>query len=720
MKKNKGNTLVVMITCVIMMTMFDINLTLSRSNSSESKYVGLTLSEAVKIFEPTPLISDKIKGHPRLFLQQDEIASLQQRAQGAFQNDWLRIKNQTISDSLLQSASLCYLITNDDVYLNIARKKIQELMSVKAWAGDPYDPDQNRDVYLGEKMHALVFAYDMLFFHLSTDEREAIRNQLAYNCRLTYNYYVTAKREWDYQQNHPYLPMTAMALVGYALYDEEPDAKEWTRLSECFLQRTLKCNGADGWYSSGWGYAKAVGQLATYAEAHYQMTGSKDALLAPVLRQMPTYLRHMLLPGGRNFFDFADCQSTYSQKWEREAPRAYDPFYFFKTPTWREKLDSGHPPSFRFMHICDLVAARFQDAKAQEVAEYGRKQSISRSYWSLLWKDPNINPASVNSLPTGYYFDDHEVAIWRSGWDDNATAVAIKCGPPLGHRNLQSLKEIPDLYLRAWHKHPDAGSFILFSKAEFLCTDTGYLHPKRSVDHNTILINGRGQEANAGHEAFLGVPYERLNNIRLNKVDIQEKYMFVEADMTAAYPPVLEMDQILRRFLVTDNCMVIWDILKAPYPHDYAWLLHTDTDYATDFTGVVNENNIPIDYRTRPGNLPGGYRTWKGNAGLQVNFLYPDDLEVDIERTVVITHIHSNQRFEGPPAARGHHLAARQHGSNCQYVTCLTWGGVNDSAPKVNGKVEKGKVTVLCEREGQTITLEMQDSGGKVHYTSVE
>ena len=39
---------------------------------------------------------------------------------------------------------------------------------------------------------------------------------------------------------------------------------------------------------------------------------------------------------------------------------------------------------------------------------------------------------------------------------------------------------------------------------------------------------------------------------------------------------------------------------------------------------------------------------------------------------------------------------------------------------KVSGTIENGKVTVLCEREDQKITLEMQESGGTVYHTSVK
>lgn len=661
----------------------------------------MRLTEAMEGFAWGPIGPERPGKHPRIFLTVDDIPKLQERAQGPLKGDWLAVQSQTLATPRLEPTSLCYLVSGDPFYLGLAREQIHRVMSIEAWAGDPYDPSQNKDLAMGHNLTALAFAYDMLYQQLTPEERQAIREQLVRNCRLTYQHYTRPHRVWAYAQNHPYLPMVGMALTAYALYGEVAEAEDWLKLSGAFLQRTFQCNGTDGWYYEGWGYWNwAVPILAIYAEARYQMTGSKDALSAPLMRNLPTYVRYMLLPGGQESFDFGDCHGMYVPDWERFRLRPYDPDYYFEAVPWRQVRyfkggllgNAVHPEHFCPVQAVDLIAARFQDRHAQQLADYLRLRGHRDRgiHWSLLWKDADLETALPADLPAGHYFDDHEIAIWRSSWEEKATAVAVKCGPPMGHRNLRNLKEIPDLKLGAWHAHPDAGSFLVFSHGQFLATDTGYTCPKRSVDHNVLLINGRGQEPNGGYSGFAGLPYEQLNEIRLNRVDIQEDYMFVEADMTSAYPADLEMDRVIRRLLVTDSCLVIWDLLEASYPHDYAWLLHTDTDYEL---------------------IGGAWQTRKGDVAMQVHFLVPADLQVEVQKTSVISHQHA-PHASGPSQDRGHHLVARLRGSSCRYVTCLTWGWQHTPMPKVSGSLEQGQVTVSCQRDGQRMLLTMTGTGG--------
>jgi hypothetical protein len=192
----------------------------------------------------------------------------------------------------------------------------------------------------------------------------------------------------------------------------------------------------------------------------------------------------------------------------------------------------------------------------------------------------------------------------------------------------------------------------------------------------------------------------------MNRVDLQKDYMYVEADITAAYPAVLEMKQIVRRVLAGDGCMLIWDRLEASYPHDYEWLLHTDTDY---------------EALSRGGRSPASaarYRTVSGNVALEVEFLHPVDVEVEVQKTVVIAHQHA-PRSEGPPQERGHHLIARQHAGNGDYVTCLTWGTAGEPMPKVTAKsITNEKISVTVEKIGKSMALTMTAGGGSLQLST--
>jgi len=671
----------------------------------------LPLAKATELQKATPILPVKANIHPRIFFTAADIPSIKQRAQGPVKADWIAVQNARS----LESAALSYALEQRDVYLDIARKRMKELLANPDWAKNPYDPNQNRDLTMSSNLRSLSFAYDVLYPALTASERKAIREQLARNSRSTAAYYVNTKHAWRYAHNHDYLPMVGLAMASYALYGEEPEADQWLKLSEVFLRRTLETTGADGWYFEGWDYwAYAVPALAEYAEARYQMTGTMDALSAPLLRTLPAYVRYMMLPGGREYFDFGDTHNFYVPDWARYN---LEPYGKVSGLTWRQPVYMrGGRPGFQDspgnrcpLHLIELIAARFRDSAAQELVGGLRLRGVTggNSMWSLLWADTGLQAGPVESLPTGHYFSDHEVAIWRSGWDEMGTAVAVKCGPPLGHENAKRVKEIPDISLAAWHAHPDAGSFILFANGEFLATDTGYTQPKHSADHNTLLINGRGQETGGGFSSFLDVPYDRLDKIRMNRVDLQKDYMYVEADMTAAYPAVLEMNKIVRSVLAGDGCMLIWDRLEAPYPHDYEWLLHTDTDY-----------EMPRGGGRSPA-APARYRTVNGNAALEVRFLHPTGVEVEVQETVVIAHQHT-PRSEGPPQERGHHLDARQHAANAEYVTCLTWGTVGEPMPEVTAKsITNGKISVTVEKAGKSREMTMAAGGGSLQLSTV-
>ncbi len=671
----------------------------------------MNLVEAARDFASSPILSERLDDHPRIFLTRSEIGALRDRAYGPHRADWLSVQSDAVSHPSLFSrpqpeiSALCYVISQDDFYLGVAREQMSRLMVIRNWAGAPYDPSENKDLAMGHGLTSLSLAYDFLYDCLRPEESQSVRDHLARNCRLTYDYYTSADRKWQYAQNHAYLPMVGMALAAYALYDNEPEAEEWLRLCDAFLARTLQANGADGWYYEGWGYwSWAVQYLGIYAEARFQMTGDMDALSAPLLRLLPIYVRYMLLPGGRDAFDFGDSYPMYIPHFERldrENIRPYSPDYYFSSTPWRQvvHLSGGrqgfqtHPGDFCPVQLVDLMAARFLDGRAQQLSEYlrafgHRGQGL---FWSLLWKDPTLAPTNAGDLSLGHHFEDHEIATWRSGWGENATAVAVKCGPPMGHSNARNLQSMGDLQLGGWHTHPDAGSFILFTRGEYMCTDTGYTQPKSTLEHNSLLINGRGQDRDP-YRGYGDTPYSQLNSISLEDVDIRPGYMYARANLLAAYPPDLDMERIERRFLVTEGCMLIWDVLEAPYPHDYVWLLHADTDFEP---------------------LGDGYQTRNGDVSLQVRFLQTEKPAVQVHRTVVLAHQHV-PRGSGPPQERGMHLEAHRRGSACQYVACLTWGWGHETIPDLSYSLDGDLLSVSWQRNDQRMELRMTS-----HYGSV-
>jgi len=91
--------------------------------------------------------------------------------------------------------------------------------------------------------------------------------------------------------------------------------------------------------------------------------------------------------------------------------------------------------------------------------------------------------------------------------------LCFKCGPPEGHHTESLLQQFPDWRLSSGHAHPDANSFIIFARGEYLTGDPATPACPMTEHHNTLLINGKGQAKEGdGHDVFAAVSYELLES----------------------------------------------------------------------------------------------------------------------------------------------------------------------------------------------------------------
>ena len=194
------------------------------------------------------------------------------------------------------------------------------------------------------------------------------------------------------------------------------------------------------------------------------------------------------------------------------------------------------------------LAQRFQNGEAQGVASWLQQfgQVNAEDFWSLVWFDAKLKPAPVARQQAWHYFPDHDVFYWRSDWTKNATAFAFKCGPPEGHHTEADLRKFPDWRLSSGHAHPDANSFIIFARGQYLTGDSGYAGVPLTEHHNTVVFDGKGQaKEGSGHDVWVGVPYERLDRIRISSIKFDYKKVLLTADLTSAYEPELGVTSFL-------------------------------------------------------------------------------------------------------------------------------------------------------------------------------
>ncbi len=533
----------------------------------------------------TSSLRPELKGqHPRVYLTEGELVRLRERSKTTHKVLWQSIlqkvralkteppappaeqrRAQNEVGIAIAEAAFAYKIEGDKKYLNAAKKFMDAAVSYDIWGYSYNKP--NVDLAAGHLLYGLGYGYDLLYHDLSEAERARFREKLTKQARLLFEHYKPKSgRSYSYSQNHVFIPMAGLGVAAYALYDEVEDAPEWAKLARAIYDRVIATYSTDGYYYEGFEYwIFSTPWIIHYLDAHAHATG-EDLFEQAGLKQTHLYVAHSMLPGGQYVFDFGDI---------------------FEGPLTRagkgEDYKRTHPDG-RFYTNYNLlyrIASRFQNAEAQGIARWleSFKQTNAEDFWSLVWYDAKLNATPMEKQPAWHYFADHEVVYWRTDWSADATAFAFKSGPPEGHHTTALLKKFPDWHLSSGHAHPDANSFIIYANGQYLTGDSGYAGVPLTEHHNTILIGGRGQAREGkGHDAFNGVPYERMDKIHIKQAKLGKDFAEVIGDATAAYEAELGVKRFERRFIfIKPNKFEIRDEVATEMPQSYTSLIHADS-----------------------------------------------------------------------------------------------------------------------------------------------
>lgn len=520
--------------------------------------------------------------HPRVYVTERELVQLRERARTTYKAEWQKTlaniralrteptappaqkrREQNDVGIAIAEAALAYKIEGDKKYLNAAKKFMDAAVSYDIWGYANNKP--NVDLAAGHLLYGLGWGYDLLYNDLTDAERTRYRDKLIKQGNLLADYFKPKSgKTYAYSQNHTFIPIAGLGVAAYALYGEAPEAAEWAKLSRAIFDRVLATYSVDGYYYEGFEYwIFSTPWLVHYLDAHAHATG-EDLYDHPGFRNMYKYVAHSMLPNGNYVFDFGDI---------------------FEGPLTRAGKGEEYPrthPGGHFNTNYNLLyrlAQRFQSGEAQGVALWlkGFGQVNAEDFWSLLWYDNTIKPVPVEQQEKSYYFRDHDVVYWRSDWTRNATAIAFKCGPSEGHHAAEQLKEFPEWRLSSGHAHPDANSFIIFARGQYLTGDTGYAGIPLTEHHNTLLIGGKGQAKEGdGHDAFTGVSYERLNQIRITSFKADDKSFSVIGDATSAYEAELGVKKFVRNFEFANDVVTIRDDVELSSPAVVTSVLHAD------------------------------------------------------------------------------------------------------------------------------------------------
>ena len=582
---------------------------------------------------------------------------------------------------------LAYALTKNPKYMERMREWIPMLTNyvplvfAKTDHGRVGMSGTNVELCTGGVLLHLAVAYDAIKGRCDPEFEQALRHALVLQSRTAYQN-MTSFSKFSFDQNHYTIPMAGLAIASMALVDEEPEAKNWAVFSTNFLRRGLSVLSPDAWFFEGPSYWDFTMHFLVSAAAALKESTGEDLFAKPPLSSVPDYLSHIVLPNPEFVFDFCDWGPRV-QRDGVSAQRGWDaPWHTLKThfDILTPSIIQWYHPTLQMESFLNRVGPTISDPN---------KGNLLYMKGLISFKEPFPGMKDKPSDPPYHYFPDMDVIHWRSSWDNpDATALAFKAGPPGGHRLNTLLPLYPDWKPGLGHAHPDAGTFTLFSKGVFLANgDDGYGR-KDGFNHNTVLVDGKGQgEGGTSFACFANYPYAQLDRIRLENVWMDPSVVAGTAVFDSGFDPVLQMSKMHRDLiLIAGRYLVIRDRMASELPHQYEWLLHGDQKASNP--------------------APARFVMDNGPARLIVQNLLPV-ASFKIEPTILDTEVYDKTRTR--PLQHGFHIAldSPPGQKEFEFLTAMLIQSSNESPLAFTASVEgDGRITLSDGKTQCTVWME--------------
>ncbi|MGE5508066.1 MAG: DUF4962 domain-containing protein [Chitinophagales bacterium] len=476
---------------------------------------------------------------------------------------------------VLVAATFAFYLSGEERYRELARRW---LLHAAQWDPDGPTGIGSVDHAAHDVLAGLATAYDLLYNDLTVSERDLVRSAITRRCESLYDY--LNPFENDPSNNHPWFHTTALGLGALAIWDEVPAAVEWVRLAaRLYAGRFLCLGGRDGdWHegSSYWSYG--LGFVFNFCDNLKTVTGL-DLYQHPWLKRTARFKLYVHLPGGQAV-PFGDHHGT--------PPNAED--------------------AARMLRLASV----YRDPLAQwwglEALTHAEPQRPELLVWLFLWWDPALAPE-----PPGAAEPPPAAVFAEAGWAVFHTTLQNQDGVHFALRSGKAMET------GASHTHADLNHLVLRAGGEDLLLDSGvydyYGSPHfaqwftQTRAHNTILVDGAGQGANAA-----GAGGAITGFLHTGTFD----YVVAEVG-PGAYPGRLEMFRrhVLFRRPAAETAggaddlgwFLVFDEVKGLEPLGVQWLWHTSAE---------------------PELFPGGLRFRRGSAGLCMRFLPAAGLATEI------------------------------------------------------------------------------------------
>lgn len=502
----------------------------------------------------TPLETRYLGVHPRLYATDEGIEAIRRKLGGQPWADFLQrvefVAGQAIQrgvpsgsgDDLrgvgcgLAHLAIAYRLTDKPSYLAAARAQMAQMAARQDWT---------YSLQYGHWAHGMAVAYDWLYHAIDEPLRQAARQALSERTEAIYTRWVHFVNAYpnSYAWNHSAVVHGGIMAAGCALWGEIDGPGRWLRLALEKMQLMVGALGPDG--------ASAEG--LAYGQYHLEF----------LLKSM-IFTEQLL---GLDLFE--ECQFL----------RNYSRFMLYSAlprSAWVAGPPENRARALAFVHLSDtdgrhwngpdtqlrLVARRYRDGYAQGLADESARAQINgdaSSYFNLFYHDETVAPRKPDDLPTMHHFKDKDVVFLRSGWDEQASVLAIKCGPSAGYHAARHYRQ----NVSGGHMHPDAGHVVLHACGDWLLIDDGYTQKATSYQ-NTLLVNGIGQ---TGEGAAWFEDLEMRRGKPEGKILRAQSGAAIDdviADAAPAYKPEARLRKFLRHLLyLKPDVWVLIDEVEA-------------------------------------------------------------------------------------------------------------------------------------------------------------
>ena len=549
------------------------------------------------------------QGHPRLFVRPEEIPRLRELAQGELKpiydalvkecdrimaappptkeppkypagiergsDPWREIwwGNRTYTIRLLNSAAtlaFTRLLDGKEQYGHLAK---QLLMAASQWeakgatgyryndeAGMPYNYYFSR---------TYTFVHDLL----TAEEKEECREIMQIRGEEMYHH-LHPRHLWQPYGSHANRAWHFLGEIAIAFFDEIEGASDWLWFAmNVFYNSYPVWSDDDGGWHEGLGYWRSyISRFLWWADI--MRTAMKiDAYQKPFFSKVGYFPMYLQPPGAKRG-GFGDL--------------------------------CGHLSSDGNVELMRIFAVQAQNPYWQWYAEAHGEAPTGKTYVDFIRGAlPSIAAQPPTVLPDSRLFQGTGLAMLHTHLTNAQNDVFIEFkSSPFGSHS---------------HGYDAQNSFVLYAYAEPLLIRTGRRDSYGSEHHrywmwetksvNSILVNGKGQK-----------PRSQDAPGKIIAFHTSKAYDYVAGEASPAYSGLLK--QFTRSILfIKPAVILIFDLLKAPQPSTFQWLMHAPTEML-----VANQREITVA---------------NGAAGCKVTFLTPDDLKIT-----------QTDQFDPPPRPR--------------------------------------------------------------------